>query len=67
MNTCNQCGEEMNIRGVPQFLSSCDYICTNPKCANYGLLQVSQEEMLKYEKYEKYEKDEKEKKEKKEN
>ena len=23
-------------------------VCTNPECPNYGLLQVSEEEMLKY-------------------
>jgi hypothetical protein len=48
---CNQCGEELRTHsayrdstGVVGFL----YICINPKCPNYSLLQIPIELMEEY-------------------
>ena len=39
--SCNQCGEQMIDVNAENYL----LCCNNPKCPNYALMQVPQEEM----------------------
>lgn len=46
--TCNQCSEEMDEYQFGHQLEETDHIlkvCSNPKCPNFGLLQVPKEKM----------------------
>ena len=40
-NSCNQCHKQMTIETPFDVM-----VCHNPECPNYGLLQVSVEDML---------------------
>lgn len=45
--TCVQCHNEMGYHIDDETFKNLIFVCTNPKCSNYGLLAVCQEKMPK--------------------
>jgi predicted secreted protein len=56
MNTCNQCHKELSVETKHYFTGRSNvgyiknYVCINPACPNYALLQMPAEDMPKEEK-----------------
>lgn len=47
MKTCNQCQQELTLGRIKIDATQryhC-YVCCNPECPNYGLLQIPREDM----------------------
>jgi len=47
---CNQCMEEMELEGnnKRKTVNCIHFVCHNPKCPNYALLQIPLEDMIPY-------------------
>ena len=43
---CNQCSEQMT--GILELEKYVIPVCTNPKCPNFALLQISSEKMVEF-------------------
>ena len=43
--TCNQCHKEMKMKLTNDMFTIFVFICDNPECPNYSLLQIASQEM----------------------
>jgi ssDNA-binding Zn-finger/Zn-ribbon topoisomerase 1 len=46
-HTCNQCGKQLDIFELRQKITLGIYVCCNPACPNFSLVQIPVEDMPK--------------------